>query len=246
MEHIISVKPDLVISGIGQASGGQYNDAKIEGMARVSGDLECSDMLVNGTMRASGNITSQSLSIQGMSNIAGKLEAARIHIEGTIKIGGRVAFATMNVQGTIQSKRSMNGEEIRLEGLLKTGGDCEAERFIARGGFKIAGLLNAGQIDIRLFGGSSAQEIGGETIEIRREAQGNFLHRLFSYIYHSFSNTLNVDTIEGDDIYLEYTRARTVRGNNVTIGPGCRIDKVEYKNKFHRDSKARVGSSKKA
>lgn len=246
MEHITAGKPDLVISGIGQASGGEYNEVKIEGMARVSGDLECGDMLVNGTMRASGNITSQSLSMQGMSNIAGRLEAARIHIEGTAKIGGRVAFATMNVQGTIEAKRSMNGEEIRLEGLLKTGGDCEAERFIGRGGFKVAGLLNAGQIEIRLFGGSSAEEIGGETIEIRREKQGGFFQRWLSYIYYNFSNSLNVDTIEGDDIYLEYTKARTVRGNNVTIGPGCRIEKVEYKNRFHRDAKASVRSFKKA
>lgn len=38
------------------------------------------------------------------------------------------------------------------------------------------------------------------------------------------------ETIEGDDIHLELTRARVVRGNNVSIGSGCDIDLVEYKN----------------
>jgi hypothetical protein len=36
------------------------------------------------------------------------------------------------------------------------------------------------------------------------------------------------DLIEGDDIDLRFSQVKLVRGHNVTIGKGCRIDKVEY------------------
>lgn len=44
---------------------------------------------------------------------------------------------------------------------------------------------------------------------------------------------LRCSIIEGDDIYLEDTRSKIVRGNNVTIGRGCEIELVEYKNEIH-------------
>lgn len=46
--------------------------------------------------------------------------------------------------------------------------------------------------------------------------------------------------IEGDDIYLENTKADIVRGNKVKIGPGCQIGVVEYRDDFTHDSKALV------
>jgi len=36
-----------------------------------------------------------------------------------------------------------------------------------------------------------------------------------------------------------------VRGNRVTIGPGCEIGLVEYHHHFHRDHGAKVKESKK-
>ena len=52
---------------------------------------------------------------------------------------------------------------------------------------------------------------------------------------------LVADIIEGDDIYLENTHAKVVRGNNITLGPGCEIAFVEYKNDFKQDKEATVG-----
>ena len=37
-----------------------------------------------------------------------------------------------------------------------------------------------------------------------------------------------VRTIEGDQVELEYTQAKVVRGKYVRIGAGCEIDRVEY------------------
>ncbi len=56
---------------------------------------------------------------------------------------------------------------------------------------------------------------------------------------------LTVDVIEGDDVYLENTMAKIVRGNNVTIGSGCKIELVEYKGSFKQDGGAEIGTNKK-
>ncbi|HIC96284.1 TPA: hypothetical protein EYP12_06635 [Candidatus Bipolaricaulota bacterium] len=40
--------------------------------------------------------------------------------------------------------------------------------------------------------------------------------------------TLEAELIEGDEISLEWTRARTVRGKKIEIGEGCEIERVEY------------------
>ena len=53
---------------------------------------------------------------------------------------------------------------------------------------------------------------------------------------------LVTDLIEGDDIYLENTHAKVARGNNITLGPGCEIGIVEYKNDFKQDKAAEVGT----
>ena len=58
-------------------------------------------------------------------------------------------------------------------------------------------------------------------------------------------NELSCNLIEGDNVYLENTIAKTVRGNNVTIGPGCKIELVEYKNNLKMDDEVKVSTHKK-
>jgi hypothetical protein len=60
-----------------------------------------------------------------------------------------------------------------------------------------------------------------------------------------YDGRLDTETIEGDDIYLEYTRVKVVRGSNVKIGKGCEIELVEYENNFQQDREAKVNDSKK-
>ena len=67
----------------------------------------------------------------------------------------------------------------------------------------------------------SSDLIGGETIDVR-------LGKPWAFLPFFGDRNLTADTIEGDTIYLENTRAKVVRGANVTIGTDCSIDLVEY------------------
>lgn len=51
---------------------------------------------------------------------------------------------------------------------------------------------------------------------------------------------VTADSIEGDEIYLESTRSKMVRGKRVLIGPDCQIDRVEYEEEIHVHDEAEV------
>lgn len=54
-----------------------------------------------------------------------------------------------------------------------------------------------------------------------------------------------MEIIKGDDIFLEYTKAKVVRGNNIIIGSNCEIDLIEYKNNFEQLDDAKIIENKK-
>jgi cytoskeletal protein CcmA (bactofilin family) len=122
--------------------------------------------------------------------------------------------------------RTVHSEHIDLKDHLTTQGDCKAEVFTARGIFTIGGLLNVGELDVKLYQNCQAKEIGAERISIRRASLLNHLNLFFK---PSSNAILSASIIEGDEIYLEHTKAQIVRGKHVTIGPGCDIELVEYK-----------------
>lgn len=114
-----------------------------------------------------------------------------------------------------------------VRGTLEVESDVNAERFTSWGAFNIRGLLNAGNVEIYLYGPCKVREIGGEKIVVRRNAPGKFL-KLIKTFFFAHGGGLEVEVIEGDEIYLEATRAKIVRGNKVEIGPECEIEVVEY------------------
>ncbi len=138
-------------------------------------------------------------------------------------------------------------EHLDVKGGFKVKGDSTAETFSSKGAFSVAGLLNAGNVEIVLYGPCRAKEIGGETINVRKGTAFR-LGRLINSILFSLdlNGGLSTDTIEGDDIYLEDTKAKAVRGNNVTIGQGCDIGLVEYRGKFEQSKQSSVRENRKA
>ena len=56
---------------------------------------------------------------------------------------------------------------------------------------------------------------------------------------------LTTELIEGDEIYLENTNAKIVRGNNITIGEGCNIGLIEYSGEINISSESIVKEQKK-
>ena len=118
--------------------------------------------------------------------------------------------------------------------MLKSDGAVQAERFRAKGSVSIDGLLNAESVELLLSGEDLIESIGGGSVTVRRgdSSFGLFVRK---------RPHLVTNLIEADEIDLEYTDARTVRGVNVRIGPECVVDRVEYSGTLSTDPYATVG-----
>lgn len=222
-------RTDLRINGLGSASGGSYNFVQINGKGDITGDIDCTDLQINGLGCIQGNVKADTARVAGKSEIKGSLTGQTITVDGMIEISG-----------------GLSAERIENRGALRVDKDCGSEVFKSKGGFTIGGLLNSGKIDVEIYASCKAKEIGGERISIRMgDAFGlkRFLDSIFPGL--GLSRELSTETIEGDEIYLENTTAKVVRGENVRLGPGCRIDSVEYKSTFQKDADALVKETKK-
>lgn len=219
---------DLIGSGVGDSAGGKYRNVIISGVMGVKGDVECTDFKCSGVSRVNGSIKAESILINGVNNVNGDIKCKELTVEGSLNVA-----------------HGVSAEKIQIYGALKVNYELNSEIFISRGGFTINGLLNAETIDINLYTKCRAREIGGQSINVCKDNTNNtnFFEKILETI--GIPTKLFVETIEGDDIYIEHTNAKIVRGNNVKIGPGSNIDIVEYKDKFEKSENTNVKEFKK-
>ena len=215
---------DLKIYGQGSSSGGKYKNVIIKGSGHIKGDIECVNLKIYGDGQFDGNLkTEDTISIKGKTEFNGEIKAGNIKIQGEVQVKGEV-FA----------------DETSITGNLTTDNDFNAEIFKLEGGFTINGLLNADNIKINIYWPCKAHEIGCSEITVKKDPKISFLGIKDMIMPVSNNKTLTADIIEGDIIYLENTDAKIVRGKNVTIGVGCKIELVEYKESCKIDEKSIV------
>jgi hypothetical protein len=56
---------------------------------------------------------------------------------------------------------------------------------------------------------------------------------------------LTADLIEGDNVTLDVTKAKVVRGKKVIIGKDCEIDLVEYRDEIKISEGAKIKEQRK-
>jgi len=229
---------NLTINGSGNYPGGSYDKVSIRGEGTIESSVECSVFHVYGTSEALENVKTGSVKVIGESEVKGNMESSDMLVMGTLAIDGKAALEKMKILGTLEVAERLSGEVANIKGSISVGGDVEYEKFDLSGGFEIKGLLNADTINIGLrFGESTTEEIGGEKITIKRKTS------LLPFVKDEGS--LVVKVIEGDEIFLENTKADIVRGNLVKIGAGCQIGRVEYSTDFIQDKNSTVKMSEK-
>lgn len=228
---------NLNIFGSGSYAGGHYAKVKIKGDGTITDDMDCLQFKIHGTSSLLGNVKAENFTIFGTADLQENLKSDVVKIFGTMNVNGDLAGEKIVIKGAGDIGGNVLGEELDVKGGFSVKGNCEVETFRLEGGFQIGGLLNAGSINIELkYGESSADEIGGETINIRKKP--SFLG------FNKHLGKLMTNLIEGDHIYLENTVAKIVRGNSIELGPGCEIGTVEYKESFKQHKSTTVKDSR--
>ncbi len=184
------------------------HEFKSAGSGRVTGDLEVQEAKVAGSCAFDGNVTAQEFSSAGSSKVRGRLTASEVHSNGSLSVDG-----------------DLLGREVHVRGALTVGGQVRGDEFHLAGGARIGGPLEAKEVSIELGGEVAVQAIRGDEIRVTRP-RGFFVGR----------NNLYADRIEGQEVYLECTIANVVVGDEVRIGPHCRIGVVEARDLMVHES----------
>lgn len=230
-------RSDLRITGNGSSSGGQYDKVKIMGDSIIHGDVECTLFKCMGTASIEGALKSSNVSCQGNMKVLQGMQCDEISIQGELEVQGDLTAQTLKVNGEIRVEGHLNVEKLKGQGTLNISGDCQGEEVMIRGSLDIGNMLNGEVIEIKLYGPSRAREIGGGKITITKALTIPLIGKYSPGAY----GAMQADTIEGDEIHLENTKAAVVRGRNVYIGTGCEIGLVEYKDVYKEDNGAEVG-----
>jgi len=236
----MATSSEFKIIGVGEQSGGKFQNVRISGLGSVAGDIEAEKVLVEGSGSFKGNVKTGQLIGKGNISIDNNLDADLVENYGNCSVQGVSRVRELVNKGKLSFKQTLKSDQITSYGHIAVEGDVEAEGFISEGAFKINGLLNANRIDIKVSGLCSVKEIGGEEINVtlsnRVPLKIDFLNKLLPVL----EKKLQVTSIEGNQIYLENTEAGVVRGHDVRIGPNCRIKLVEYTGELSVDMNATV------
>jgi cytoskeletal protein CcmA (bactofilin family) len=227
----------LKLSGKGESAGGVYDEVAVSGSGRIGGDLEAATVNIAGSCMMEGAVKAGTFAAAGAFEVGRDLEAKTLCGSGTGEIGGDIRAETLKFSGRLMAGGTLKAREATFSGFAECGGNLEADQLQLSGAFDVGGSVSGQRIQIALAGRSRASEIVAPEIAVRR---ASWRWRMLEFAWRQSSALLTAETIEGDDIHLEATRAGTVRGRQVTIGPGCRIEVVEYSEWLHIDPQADV------
>jgi cytoskeletal protein CcmA (bactofilin family) len=241
---------DLKIMGEIAQGGGRYRDIAVMGRVRMDSDVTCRSFSCMGEARLEGGLVSERTTILGRTEVAGPVDAGDFTVVGEMDVRAALRARKVKCTGKVRIQDRLDAGKVQVFGELTVQGDCNADEFRSMGAFRIDGLLSVDILKIEAYGPSRVGEIGGGRIEVRR--RGSFLGRALGFhwlreaLFGARGARFEVQSIEGDDVLLEDTDAKVVRGARVTLGPGCRVDLVEYRDTYRADPGATVGEARRA
>ncbi|PHO07670.1 hypothetical protein BFT35_05170 [Thermoanaerobacterium thermosaccharolyticum] len=243
-------RQNIKIVGDNTSAGGLFNNVSVVGNEIFNSSVDCVYIKVAGDCTINGDLKTASGVVAGDINIKGSLSADMLKVAGNMTVDGDKSIKNLITHGNTTINGNISSEKIDANGYFTVKGNCNSEVFKSKSiVLKLNGLLNADDIDIQIYGSNFVREIGGEKIVIKRGSESIFkrLKLIKSLIlsHDMCKGNLTTDVIEGDEIYLEYTTAKVVRGKNVTIGEGCNIELVEYVDNFNQHNDSVVRESKK-
>lgn len=156
--------------------------------------------------------------------VMGELEARsngkiteELSVYGEARFDKEIEINLLSIKGEVNIKENLKVKRTNILGGLNVDGNCDADQFNCKGEAVIKGLLNCDKANIELFGFSRINEIGGEIIKVKRGKK----------IIKGRRGNLKATLIEADEIEIENTECDVIRGNNIIIGKGCCIKRVE-------------------
>ena len=234
MEH--TTLRSLRVSGSCRIPAGQYDEVRGSGSIRIEGNVTANSFEASGSVRGQGSLETRRFRVSGSTVMQGPVELSEGRASGSVRIDGSV-----RVLSQLVLSGAVAGERVRGSGGLFIGQEVALEEMSWSGSVQCSGLISAEAIELTLQGASEVGELAGAKIRVMLGKVGNWTR--WVPFTGSQAARLMVSEVSGDDILLEGTHAKTVRGDRVVIGAQCRIDRVEYRDSLEVHPDALVGES---
>lgn len=217
-------------------NAGEYEGISAIGTATVMGDIKVEKMKVVGDLISKYFIECDDASVMGDIRCENMRVNKTMNVLGEVDTNGAIEAKELKITGEVTAKRGVTGNVLKVVGELNTDGNCEFDLIKSVGKLNIDGLMTGDNIEVCLGADCTIGEIGGENITVTSKLQKGF-----SFFSSSTGNKcLKCDTIEGENITLENTICKVVRGTNIEIKEGCKIELVEATENLNIDKDSEV------
>ncbi len=208
---------------------------EIDGTAKFRGDVAADSLSSDGTTKIGGDASIDHLHVDGTTKVSGNLDSHDVESDGTMAVTGRLIAADVRFDGTGKIHGLTDVTELSVEGTGKFD-DINAEVLTVAGGFRATDVA-AKTFDLALDGDSSADSVRATDVRVRRRESGSSLG---TKLLNRDDPFFTVSVVDGETVELDATRAKTVAGEHVTLGPDTRVETV-YTNDLDAHDDARVG-----
>ncbi len=229
----------IKVSGSGVVGGGYYDVVEGSGSVRIDGDLVAQSVDISGSVTTEGGVRSARMRIAGKAAVNGDVDVLEGRTSGSFRIGGSLNVKNgAQFSGSLTVGGDLTGMRVHGSGSLQVGREIALDRLEWSGAVNCPGLVSADAVDIRLSGSSVVGELAGSVIQIGTSPSSE---SWWGWINWSRKRKMSAGEISGDDLRLECTDARLVRGDRVIIGRECRIQRVEYRQSLDIHEESSVG-----
>ena len=216
-------------------TNGTDEDVSVVGPTHLS-SVDCESFSAAGATKVDGDVEARIVSLKGSTTVGGDLTAGEFSAKGSTNVAGSATADEISAKGSTRVDGDLRADRVEAKGSSKFG-DVSAETVAATGALAVADLdadvvevegvasadrVRADEFSLEMGGGESTVEaIVGGTVSVERGDSVNVLDA-----DGNSKGRLDVGTVEGEDVTLEYATADEVTGETVRIGPGSRVDVV--------------------
>jgi cytoskeletal protein CcmA (bactofilin family) len=239
---------DMKISGSGTVPAGEYDVIKISGSGNIGGKVKCTELHVSGSASADDSVEcTGEIHISGACNFDGDIVTRSLHASGGFNCDGSITASDLvNLSGGMNIDGSLKCGTLEAHGGLNVDEDIEAENASIHGSISCGGLLNAETLEINTKDGCVIGSIGGSRIKVRYTPRKFFKNLITIHIKDKRVNGIEVQqSVEGDEIDIEYVICPRVSGRAVTVGEGCEIELLQYSESYKIHGNTKVGKIEK-
>lgn len=180
------------------------------------------DIRINGSGVYRDDVQAETVHIAGHGRFEGDLVAGSFKSSGSCRVKGHCSVLQMSIVGHGHF-HSVSAEQIDSAGSFQADESVNAETFHAKGIVTIGDTLKAGEVRIELQGAAVIKHIHAERSIGLHADRLSVVNWLQLRRRKAVCGSLNSPRIE-----VNHLEAELLVGEEIRIGPGCKIGEVRY------------------